>query len=180
MVEGMPGRYATALFELALEADRLDEVAGELGRFIAMVDGSKDLERLVKSPVFTPEEQAKAVAAVVEKAGIEGLAANFISLVAGNRRLFAIRDIVAAFGRLIADHRGEETAEVVSAEPLSKSQLDKVGAALEKAVGREVRIDTRVDPAIIGGLVIKVGSRMIDNSLKTKLQNLRIAMREVG
>jgi F-type H+-transporting ATPase subunit delta len=179
-VEGMPGRYATALFELALAENGLDKVAEDLGRFAALVDQSPDLKRVVRSPVFTPEEQAKAVAAVLKAADITGLAANFISLAARNRRLYAVGDMIAAYRKLLAAHRGEETAEVTSAEPLSAEQIERIKASLRTADGRDVRVETKVDPSILGGLVVKVGSRMIDGSLRTKLQNLRIAMKEVG
>jgi len=179
-VEGMPGRYATALFELALSEGSLDAVGSDLDRFAALVAESPDLARVVRSPVFTPEEQSRAVAAVLGAANITGLAANFISLAARNRRLFAIGDMISAYRKLVAAHRGEETAQVTSAEPLSEDQVNRIKQALKASVGRDVQIDTKVEPGILGGLIVKVGSRMIDGSLRTKLQNLRIAMKEVG
>lgn len=176
----MPGRYATALFELAEAEGALDQVAADLGRFLDLLDGSEELTRLVRSPVFTAEEQGRAVAAVLEKAGIGGLTGNFIKLVAKNRRLFAVRDMVGAFRALLARHRGEVTAQVTSAEKLNDGQLEAIRSSLKASIGRDVQVDTRVDASLLGGLVVKVGSRMIDNSLRTKLQTLKIAMKEVG
>lgn len=176
----MPGRYATALFELAREEDKLDDIASDLDRFLALVDGAPDLKRLVLSPVFTPDEQTRSIAAVLDKAGISGYAASFISLAAQNRRLFAVPDMIVSYKVLLAAHRGEVVAEVTSAEALTQDQIDRIKAALKSSVGHEVRIDTRVDAAILGGLIVKVGSRMLDNSLRTKLQALRVAMKEVG
>jgi F-type H+-transporting ATPase subunit delta len=179
-VEGVPGRYATALFQLARDGDALDAVTADLDNFHAMLDESDDLARLVRSPVYTADEQNRAVTAVLGKAGITGLAANFIGLVAKNHRLFAIGDMIKAYRKLLAGHRGEVTAEVSSAETLSDTQIDALKQALKETVGRDVQLDTKVDPALLGGLIVKVGSRMVDNSLRTKLNNLKIAMKEVG
>lgn len=176
----MPGRYATALFELALEEDKLDDIASDLDGFLALVDSAPDLKRLVLSPVFTPDQQTRSIAAVLDKAGIAGYAASFITLAAQNRRLFAVPDMIASYKALVAEHRGEVVAEVTSAEALTQDQIDRIKGALRSSVGHEVRIDTRVDAAILGGLIVKVGSRMLDNSLRSKLQALRVAMKEVG
>lgn len=173
----MPGRYATALFELAEEAGSLDGVGGDLDRFSAMLDDSADLVRLVKSPVFSAQDQIRALDALFAKAGIEGLAANFIRLAARNRRLFAIAEVITAFRALMAAHRGEIAAEVTSAEKLTAAQITRLEAELKSAAGRDVLIAQRVDPAILGGLIVKVGSRMIDSSLATKLDTLKIAMK---
>ena len=179
-VSGVAHRYASALFELALEANALDAVGSDLDAFDTLLTLSADLDRLVKSPVFKAEDQAKAVAAVLAKAGISGMAANFILLAARNRRLFAIRDMVRGYRQLVAAHKGEQTAEVVSAEPLSDTQV----AALKEALAgvgsaKQIRVDAKVDPSILGGLVVKIGSRMIDTSLKTKLTSLKVALKEV-
>jgi F-type H+-transporting ATPase subunit delta len=179
IVAGMAGRYATALYELALEERALDPVKADLERFDALVEGSEDLKRLVRSPVFTAEEQQKALAAVLEKAGIGGLAAKFLSLVTKNRRLFAVRDITRAFRALVARHKGETRAEVTVAEPLSENHLSALKEALKSTTKKEVALDIRVDPAILGGLVVKLGSRMVDASLKTKLNSIKLAMKEV-
>lgn len=180
IVSGVSGRYATALFELALEERKIDEVAGNLARFDALIEGSDDLARLVRSPVFSAGEQVRAIDALLAKAGISGIAANFIRLVARNRRLFVFRDAVRAFAALVAQHRGEIGAEVVSAAPLSAGQVKALKGALKKAMGKDVTLDERVDAALIGGLVVKVGSRMIDTSIRTKLDSLKLAMKEVG
>lgn len=174
------GRYATALFELAQESNALEAVEKDLDGFSGMLAESADLRRLVKSPVFAADEQARAVGAVLDKAGIGGLVGNFIRVVAGNRRLFVMPEIVAEFRRRLAAHRGEISAEVTSAEPLNDKHVSELKAALKAALGKDVALDTRVDPALIGGLIVKVGSRMIDGSLRTKLNSLKLAMKEVG
>jgi len=174
----MAGRYATALFELALEANAIDAVASDLDKFDAMVAESADLARLVKSPVFTAEDQTRAVSALLDKAGIGGLAAKFIKLVASNRRLFAIHEIVRAFKAMVARHKGEVTAEVTVAAKLSDARLEEIKSSLKSATGKDVRMDVKIDPAIIGGLIVKLGSRMIDSSLRTKLNAIKFAMKE--
>jgi F-type H+-transporting ATPase subunit delta len=178
IVSGMAGRYATALFELALEAESLDAVDGDLGRFDALIAESADLARLVRSPVFGADEQERALAPVLAKAGIGGLAAQFIRLVAANRRLFAVRDMITAFRRLVAAHRGHTTAEVTVAEPLKDEHLAALKAALKAVSGKDVDLAVKVDPAIIGGLIVKLGSRMVDSSLRSKLNAIRHAMKE--
>jgi F-type H+-transporting ATPase subunit delta len=180
IVSGMAGRYAVALFELARDERSIDAVKADLDRFDALIE-NPDLHRLVRSPVFTAEEQGRALAAVLNKAGIGGLAGNFLKLVAANRRLFAVRDIVKAFRTLVAQHKGEVTAEVTVAEALDDKHRTAIAAALKSATGgQNVDLQVKVDPAIIGGLVVKLGSRMIDTSLRTKLNAIRHAMKEVG
>jgi len=179
-VSGMAGRYASALFDLATESGQVDQVQADLARFQALLDGSDDLKRLVKSPVFSADDQAKAVAAVLDKAGIGGLAGNLIKVVASNRRLFAVEGVIRGFGALVARSRGEITAEVTVAEQLSAAHSKTLSAALKDVLGKEPRIEVKVDPAILGGLIVKVGSRMIDTSLRTKLNSIRTAMKEVG
>jgi F-type H+-transporting ATPase subunit delta len=175
----MAGRYATALFELALEARAIDQVAADLQTLDGLLAESPDLVRLVRSPVFSAAEQAKAVAAVLDRAGIGGLAANFIGVVAANRRLFAVRDIVKAYMELVARHRGEMRAEVTVAEPLSAAHLADITATLNAVTRKDVKVAVKIDPSIIGGLVVKLGSRMVDTSLRTKLNALRHVMKEV-
>lgn len=176
----MPGRYATALFELASDDDSVDEVASDLDRFQALLDESDDLVRLVRSPVFGADEQIGALDAIFAAAEIGGLAANFIKLTASNRRLFAISDMISAYRALVASARGEVTAEVTSAEKLSDGQVSRLKAALKDAMGRDVQLAEKVDASILGGLIVRVGSRMVDNSLRTKLQNLKLSMKGVG
>jgi F-type H+-transporting ATPase subunit delta len=179
-VSGMAGRYASALFELANEAGQVDQVQADLARFTAMLEGSEDLKRLVKSPVFSSEDQAKAVSALLAKADIGGLAANLLKVVAANRRLFAVEGIIRGFNALVAKSRGEIVAEVTVAEALSPTHASSLSSALKDVLGKEPKIDVKVDPAILGGLIVKVGSRMIDTSLRTKLNAIRTAMKEVG
>ena len=174
----MAGRYATALFELALEANAVEAVQADLDRFDALVTESTDLTRLVRSPVFSAEEQLQALSAVLDRTGISGLAANFLKLAASNRRLFAVRDMISAFRTLVAQHKGEVTAEVTVAEPLKDQHVDALRAALKSVTGKDVDLDIKIDPAIIGGLVVKLGSRMVDTSLRTKLNAIKHAMKE--
>jgi F-type H+-transporting ATPase subunit delta len=174
----MAGRYATALFELAREAGAIEAAKAELERFDGMVAESAELMRLVRSPVFSAEEQRRALTAVLERAGIGGLAANFLQVVAANRRLFAVRDMIRQFGALVADAKGEATAEVTVAEPLKDQHVAALKEALRAVSGKTVALNVRTDPAIIGGLVVKLGSRMVDSSLRTKLNAIRHAMKE--
>jgi F-type H+-transporting ATPase subunit delta len=174
----MAGRYATALFELALENRALDAVAADLERFEALLGESPDLLRLVRSPVFRAEEQVKALGAILSRAGISGLAANFLLFVARKRRLFAVRDMIRAYRALVARHKGELVARVTAAERLSDTHLAALKDALKSVTRQEVKIDLNVDPAIIGGLVVKLGSRMVDSSLRTKLNAIKFAMKE--
>ena len=174
----MAGRYATAMFELALESNAVDQVAADLKSFDAMVASSPDLTRLVRSPVFSADEQAKALVAVLDKAGIKGVAANFLRIIAKNRRLFAAREMIRGFNRLVAAHKGEVTAQVTVAEPLNDARMDEIRGALKQVTGKDVQVDVTVDPSIIGGLKVKVGSRMVDASLRTKLNSIKFAMKE--
>ena len=175
----MAGRYATALFDLARESNAIDAVKADLERFDALVAESADLNRLVRSPVFSADEQLQALSAVLERAGIGGLAAKFLKLVTANRRLFAVRDMVKAFRELVADHKGEATAEVTVAEGLKDEHLRALRSALKAVSGKKnVDLEIRIDPAILGGLVVKLGSRMVDSSLRTKLNAIRHAMKE--
>ncbi|MBO0719038.1 MAG: F0F1 ATP synthase subunit delta [Rhizobiales bacterium] len=178
VLSGMAGRYATALLELALEADAIEPVKAELDRFDALVAESADLTRLVRSPVFPAEEQLQALSAVLERVGIHGLAANFLKLAAANRRLFAVRDMIKAYRALVAQHKGEATAAVTVAEPLKDQHVDALRAALKSVTGKDVDLEVKVDPAILGGLVVKLGSRMVDSSLRTKLNGIKHAMKE--
>lgn len=181
IVTGMAGRYASALFALAQEKNATTQVAADLDRFSAMLADSADLARLVRSPAFSAEEQVKALGAVLDKAGIAGLTANFLKLVASKRRLFALPTMIADFGKLHDAHRGVSRADVTVAEPLSPANLAALKAALSEVAGAtSVDVNVKVDPSIIGGLIVKLGSRMVDGSLKTKLNSIRTRMKEVG
>ncbi len=180
-ISGMAGRYASALFSLADEHNAVDTVAGHLGTFARLLSESEDLTRLVRSPVFTVEEQEKALSAVLARAGIDGLTANFIKLVASKRRLFALSDMIKGFNALVDSSRGVTRAQVTVAEPLGDLQTNALRDALAQVSGgKSVDIAVKIDPSIIGGLVVKIGSRMLDASLKTKLNSLRTRMKEVG
>jgi F-type H+-transporting ATPase subunit delta len=180
MMASMAGRYAAALFDLAKEERQLPQTEADLRAFQSLLDESADLRRLVRSPVISAEDQAKALAAILAKAGVSGLTANFLKLLARNRRLFAVGDIVRVFRALLARERGEVGADVTSAHPLSPGQLNALKDALRVQVGKDVQVNTRVDPNLLGGLVVKVGSKMIDSSLRTKLNNLKVAMKGLG
>lgn len=180
-VSGVAGRYASALFSLAQENRQTGAVAESLARFDAFIAESPDLERLVRSPVFSAADQIKALDAVLAQAGIDGLAANFVRLVAAKRRLFAIREMIASYRKLHDAERGVTRAEVTSATPLTQANVTALKDALRRASGgRDVDLDAKVDPSIIGGLIVKLGSRMVDGSLKTKLNAIRLAMKESG
>lgn len=180
IIAGMAGRYATALFELAIESKKLKDVEADLKSFKSMLDGSADLKHLVLSPVFSSDQQQDAIEAIAKKAKFSGITANFLALIARNRRLFAVGDMIRAFSALTAAHRGEVTADVTSATKLSPEQTKALKASLKTSLGKDVQLIAKVDPALIGGLVVKVGSRMIDTSLRTKLDNLQYAVKEVG
>lgn len=177
---GLAARYAAALFDLADEKKQLDQVAADLSSLKQAIGGSGDLRRLIRSPVLSRADQARAMAALLDRAGACELVRRFVGLVAQNRRLFVLPDMIDSYLSQLAGRRGEMTAEVVSARPLSDAQRDAVAAALRKAVGGKVAVAARVDPALIGGLVVKVGSRLIDSSLRTKLHRLQLAMKGVG
>jgi F-type H+-transporting ATPase subunit delta len=176
-VSGLAGRYAVALFDLAQEQDALDAVAGDLHRLRDLLAGSADLERLIRSPVVSRDEQARAITAIGERAGFAPLTLQFLGLLAHKRRLFALPDVIAAYDAMLAEHRGEVGAEVVSAVPLSPEQLESVERQLSAAVGQTVKLSTEVDPGLLGGLVVRVGSRMIDASIRTKLHQLELALK---
>jgi F-type H+-transporting ATPase subunit delta len=178
IVSGMAGRYATALFELALESNALDSVQADLAAFDALTAQNPDLARLVRSPVFSAGEQERALAAILDKAAVTGIAANFLRVVAQNRRLFAVRDIIRSFNALLARHRGEVTAEVTVAQPLNDARRDEIRDALRAVTGKDVKVAVAVDPSIIGGLKVKLGSRMVDASLRSKLNSIKFAMKE--
>ena len=181
IVSGVAGRYARALFELALDAKSVDAVKADIEKFAAMVAESADLKRLVRSPVFGAEERTRALAAVLAKAEIGGLAANFLMFVTANRRLFAVGDMIRDFRKLVARWKGEVTAEVTAAEKLSDAHLEAIKSALKSITGeKSVDLHIKIDPAIIGGLTVKLGSRMVDSSLRTKLNAIKHAMKEAG
>jgi F-type H+-transporting ATPase subunit delta len=178
-VSGLADRYGAALFDLADERKELDAVAGDLQSLRTMVRDSADLRRLIRSPVLSREEQGKAIAALAQQAKISPLTRNLLGLLAQNRRLFALPEMIESYLNRLAERRGEVTAQVVSAQDLTPAQREAVNEQLRKAVGRKVAVDIRVDPSLLGGLIVKVGSRMVDASLKSKLHRLQLAMKGV-
>lgn len=178
--DGLAARYAAALFELADSRKELDAVASDLANLRAMLGGSGDLQRLIRSPVLTRDAQARAMAALLQAAGSGDLVRRFVGLVAQNRRLFALPAMIDAYLAELARRRGEITAEVTAARPLDDRQRQAVADAVQRAVGGRVSLDVKVDPSLIGGLVVKVASRMVDSSLRSKLQRLQLVMKGVG
>ena len=177
---GLAGRYASALFELADQAKELDSVADELRSLKAVINDSDDLQRFLRSPLFGREAQSKAMEAILEKAGAGELCRRFVLVVAANRRLFALPQMIDAYLAELARRRGEVTAHVTAAKALSSAQQDALMGALRQAVGSKVELDLKVDSSLLGGLVVRVGSRMIDTSLRSKLQRLELAMKGAG
>ncbi|MGV2979659.1 F0F1 ATP synthase subunit delta [Camelimonas sp. ID_303_24] len=181
-ISGVAGRYASALLDTAAEsgAAAIDRVEADLDRFDALVRESADLQRLVRSPVFSADEQLAAVTAILDRSGIGGLAANFLKLVASRRRLFAVQQMIAAYKALVAARKGVVRADVTLAALPSVQALDDLKQALRDVAGGDVDLNVKIDPSIIGGLVVRLGSRMLDASLRNKLNSIRLAMKEVG
>ena len=180
LISGVAQRYAGSLFDLALESKSVAQVEKDLGRIEAMILESDDLRRLISSPVFSTEDQLHAISAVAAKAGITGLVGNFLRVVAGNRRLFVLPGMIKAFYLIAAESRGEVAADVTSARELTQAQQTELKATLKSVAGKDVTINVTVDPSILGGLIVKLGSRQIDTSLRTKLSSLKLALKEVG
>ncbi len=179
-LSGLPGRYALALLELADERKQLDPVAEDLRGLKAAIDGSGDLRRLIRSPVFTRAQKGRAMTAILDQAGVGELTRRFVLLVAHNRRLFALDRMIAAYLAELARRRGEITARVTSATTLNDEQQRTLVETLRREVGAKVQVEVEVDPSLIGGLIVRVGSRMIDNSIRSKLQRLQLAMKGAG
>ena len=177
---GIADRYAMALFELADEKGELDKVAGDLRELRSMMAASTDFRRMCASPVIGAAAKNRAVAAVAKQAGLSTVTANFLGVLAHNGRLFALSATIKAFIALLAAKRGELTAHVISAAPLADAQVTAVSAALRRGLGQAVALEQSVDASLIGGLVVQVGSRMIDGSVKAKLQRLSLAMKGIG
>lgn len=173
-------RYATALYEMADEAQQLDAVAEDLRGLRTLLAESGDLRRFVRSPIYGRTTQTKAILAVLEAAKVSDLTRRFVGVIGQNRRLSALPAMIEAFLETLARRRGEVTAKVSSAATLSEAQLASLTESLRKAVGSKVVVETDVDPDLIGGLVVRVGSRMFDASLRTKLQKMQLAMKGVG
>ena len=180
ITSGFAGRYATALFELAKEAGSVDSVLKDLNVFKDLISSHGDMDRFVRSPVFGADEQVRALEPILGKIGVVGLAAKFLLLVAAKRRLFAVHDMIAAYAGLVDSDRGVTRAIVTLAEQPSSKALEDIKSALKDVAGDGAEIDLEIDPDIIGGLIVQIGSKMIDSSLRTKLNGIRTAMKEVG
>ena len=170
-------RYAQALFDLAVEEKALDAVEADLVALKGLMSESEDLRRLVASPKFSAEDKAKGLVALAARAGFHKTTEKFLGLLAANRRTAALGDVIAAFQRLAADRRGLVSAHVITAIPLTDAQTRALTAALRQALGKEPQIDAVVDPSILGGLKVRVGSRLYDASLKSKLDTLKFALK---
>jgi F-type H+-transporting ATPase subunit delta len=181
IVSGMAGRYAQALFALAQEQNSVERVAAELSAFQALIEQSADLRYVIRSPIVPADVQAKALAAILKRANVTGISSNFLRLVATKRRLFAVPKMIKGYLALADQARGVVRAEVTVAEPLNESHLAALQSALQEvAGGKSVDVAVKVDSAIVGGLIVKLGSRMIDSSLKTKLETIRARMKGVA
>ena len=174
---GVAERYATALFELATEERNAETVSRDFAELKTLLAESPELARLVKAPVFSTEQQKLGMDAVLRRMEAAPLTVRFVLTLATKRRLAALNPIIDAYERLVAEQKGEINAEVSAAQPLSDTEIQELKRVLKEKLGREARLATRIDPSLLGGLVVKVGSRMIDSSLRTKLEGLRAAMR---
>ena len=179
-ITGLAGRYATALFELAVEAGQLDKIAGDLDTLQGLLSESDALQRLVRSPVLSREDQMRAMAAILARADAADLTMRFVGLLAERRRLFVLSAIIDRFDQMLAAHRGEISAQVISARKLSDKRLDDIRNALSGVLGGDIAIDAQIDEDMIGGLVVRVGSRMVDASLRSKIQRMQLAMKGIG
>ncbi len=177
---GIANRYATAVFELAKEGKKLKALETDIGALEGAMADSDDLRTLLSSPLYSREEQGTAIAAVAKKMKLSPTTTNTLALLASKRRLFVLPQLAAALRTLLAEERGEVVAEVTSAKALTKAQADKLAKTLKAQIGKAVTINATVDESIIGGLIVKVGSKMIDTSIKSKLNALQNTMKEVG
>jgi F-type H+-transporting ATPase subunit delta len=180
LTSGVAGRYATALFELAREGGSLQKVEEDLDALGAALAESSDLRALIKSPVYGRDEQVSAMRALTDRMGLGAEVANTVGVMAANRRLFVLPEMIADVKALLAEHRGETTAKVTAAKPLTKAQTRALSESLRSSVGKDVKVDVSVDESLIGGLVVRLGSRMIDTSIRSKLAHLQNIMKEVG
>lgn len=174
---GIATRYATAIFELTQDQNSVDAVETDFAVLKKLIHESPDLARLVRAPVFSSEQQAAGLNAVMHRMEAAPLTRRFLLLLSQKRRLFYLTDIIRAFHTMVAKKRGEVEASVTSARPLADAEIASLKQILKSKLGRDARLEMKVDPTLLGGLVVKVGSRMIDSSLRTKLNGLRAAMR---
>ncbi len=173
----LAGRYATALFGLAQDQNKIDGVGASLASLGSALSESADFRSLTTNPLVSRGDAIKAVSAVAKAMKLDALTSNFIGVLAQNRRLGELGPVIASFNALAASHRGEATATVTSAHPLNKTQVDAIKAQLKTKVGRDVAVTVTTDPALLGGLIVKIGSQMIDSSIRTRLNTLAVAMK---
>ncbi|MEM7499492.1 MAG: F0F1 ATP synthase subunit delta [Pseudomonadota bacterium] len=178
--DGVADRYATALFDLARDENALEAVEKDVETLSAAFVESEDLRTVVSSPIYGREEQARAMASVNSALGLGPLVSNLVALMASKRRLFVLESALKIFRQQLAEHRGEITAEVTAARALSDAQRDHLAATLKDVTGQDVKLDIRVDESLIGGLIVKVGSKMIDTSIRSQLASLHTTMKEAG
>ena len=177
---GIAGRYALAVFDLVKESNGIKALEADVGALEGALKDSAEFRDLISSPVYSREDQAGAVSAIAGKMKLSGTLANTLGLMATNRRLFVLPQLLSVLKDMIAEEKGEVTAEVTSAAALTKAQATKLAAGLKKTVGKDVKLNVSVDESLIGGLVVKVGSKMIDTSIRAKLASLQNVMKEVG
>ena len=177
---GIAARYATAIFELALEGKSLKVLEGDVDALSAALNDSEDFADLISSPVYARDQQSTAIGAIAAKMGLSDIVTNALRLMATKRRLFVLPHLLRALGDMIAEEKGEVTADVVAAKALTKAQSDKLASSLKATIGKTVKINATVDESLIGGLVVKVGSKMIDTTIRSKLSALQNTMKEVG
>ncbi len=173
----LAGRYATALFNLATEKNALESVEASLSTLRGALNDSEDFAALTQSQIVTRDEAVRTVAALGKPMQLDPITQNFLGVLAENGRLDQLGAALAAFETMLADHRGEVTAQVTSAFPLKPAQIKEIGAQLKSRAGRDVKVETHVDPEILGGLIVRMGSQMIDSSIKTRLNTLSQAMK---
>lgn len=177
---GIAARYATAIFELAKESSALAALEADLDTLEAALSDSAELRAVLTSPVYSREDMGNAVAALAAKMNLSQTTTGALGMMARNRRLFVVPALIAELRRLIAEEKGEVTADVTSASVLTKAQADNLAATLRERIGKKVKLNVAVDEALIGGLIVKVGSKMIDTSIRSKLAALQNSMKEVG
>lgn len=178
VVSGAALRYAEALFDLAVDEQAVERVEADLNALSAAISGSSDFRSFLVSPVYDSDNKARAIAMIADKSGVSPLTRNFLGVVARNRRLPVLEGILAAFARRLADHRGEVSAEAMSAAPLNDEQTKRLRGEIERVVGKKVNLSVRIDTDLLGGMIVKIGSKMIDSSLKSKLNRLKSVMKE--
>lgn len=177
---GIANRYATAVFELAKDSNKLDVLEKDLGEIEAVLGENAEFRDLISSPVYSRDQQAASIGAIAKKMGLSELVANTLGLMAGKRRLFVLPQLVAGLRAMIAEEKGEITADVIAATALNAARQKDLAASLKASTGKDVKINTTVDESLIGGLIVKVGSKMIDTSIRSKLNALQNTMKEVG